>query len=140
MIYHLSLCYNFLLHSVHQTLKRTELSLQLLLDQAPYWRLINFLSFYSKYVRSRPISNFTIQRLLVQMSKHGVTTGGPEMSKSRISMSTNSEALLCRFIFRTQRPFTDHLTVTADRTHRTAATWHNRSARSLKEAMELFWP
>jgi len=62
------------------------------------------------------------------------------MSKSLISMSTNSEALLCRFIFRTQHPFSDHITVTAERTHRTAATWHNRSARSLKEAMELLWP
>ena len=35
---------------------------------------------------------------------------------------------------------TPPVTVTVDRTHRTAATWHNRSARSLKEAMELFWP
>jgi len=55
-------------------------------------------------------------------------------------MSTNSEALMCRFIFSTQRPFSDQLTVTADGTHRIAATWHSRSARSLKEAMELFWP
>jgi len=38
------------------------------------------------------------------MSKHGIKTGGHEMSKFLISMSADSEALLCRFIFRTQRP------------------------------------
>jgi hypothetical protein len=37
------------------------------------------------------------------------------MPKCRISMSTNSEALLCRFIFRTQRPLSHHVTSSACR-------------------------
>jgi hypothetical protein len=81
------------------------------------------------------------QRLLVQKSKQRYKTGDHETSKYRISMFTNSEALLCRFTLRTQRPFSDHITVTIARTASTIpVTWHNRNARSPKEAMELFWP